>query len=301
MVRKVGGGILLALGGLSTLGYAAGIPSFAEWGLYASMALNTAIGVLLLGAALLLQIELESGMESTWSWLSAPLTTGVLAATFVVAHALDRHDQAQVDRLLDREMEVFAAQLHNDYQMRSRSLNRVAARWRTARAPISREEWEADAGRISAKARRGQEINLQLQAEVKERQRAETALQEAHTLQSLVLANATVGIGLVVDRKFKWVNHHAADMVGIPYERLLGGPTRLLYPDEQTWTYIGEEGYAALGRGEAFEAELQLRRPDGRAFWCRFVGKALVEGMRGSIRVESELGKGTRFLIDLPA
>jgi PAS domain S-box-containing protein len=124
-------------------------------------------------------------------------------------------------------------------------------------------------------ARRLREANQNLEAEAKERQRVELALKEADVSRSVILENATVGIGLVRERRLTWVNHRLADMLGVPYDSVLGAPTRVLYPDDETYQYVGREGYPVLAEGKVFETELQLKRFDGEPFWCRFVGRAL--------------------------
>lgn len=124
-------------------------------------------------------------------------------------------------------------------------------------------------------ARRLRQANVQLEAEAKERQRVEQALREADLSRSIILENATVGIGLVVDRRLTWSNHRLADMLGLPYESVLGASTRVLYPDEDAYQFIGREGYPVMAEGKVFETELQLKRFGGDPFWCRFVGRAL--------------------------
>jgi signal transduction histidine kinase len=452
---------LLTLGGLSLLGYATGVRTFLDWGAFPFMALHTAMGVVMLGAGLLLHAWRASGIEGLPVWLPLPFGMATIVATLIVWQAMVRQERRVLDRLLDQEAQALGAELKEDYQARRLALARMAARWSAASRRLERGEWEADAAhyvqdqpgyraiewvdetlrvqwvvplkgnenvvgadlskdplrrapylraldsaapvsgpdielmqggrgfihctplrrngrhdgyvaavfgieewvravwsrshrtrvevwsgdrllfsggssaagagtsarevefafedriwrfrlhpspelmaqvgtpmpivvlgtgfsiaalvtlliqatqRAMGNARHSREVNESLEAEARERLRAEEALNQANAVQSLVLENATVGIGLVVDRRFQWVNHRVAEMLDLPYEKVLGGPTRNIYPDEEAWSFVGREGYPTMARGEAFEAELQLRRANGSLFWCRFVGKAL--------------------------
>jgi len=107
------------------------------------------------------------------------------------------------------------------------------------------------------------------------RKNAENNLKELADIQSLILDSSTLGIALVKDRKFTWVNARLCELLGIPEKELQGSSTRILYPTEVDFINIGKMAYEQMGCGERFDHTLQFQRHDGSLFWCRMIGKAL--------------------------
>ena len=96
-----------------------------------------------------------------------------------------------------------------------------------------------------------------------------TALEDLYKLQNLIINSSSVGIALIRDRRFVWINPRACELLNMTAEELKGAPTRTIYPDDETAEYIGREGYAALQAGTRWECEVQVIRKGGAPFWCR--------------------------------
>ena len=90
-----------------------------------------------------------------------------------------------------------------------------------------------------------------------------------------ILENATVGILFSRNRKFVQVNPVAAKMFGYTVEEMLGLSGRELYPSDEIYEAVGREAGPALGAGESFWTEMEMKRRDGSTFQCRMSAKAV--------------------------
>jgi len=94
-------------------------------------------------------------------------------------------------------------------------------------------------------------------------------------VQALVLEHSSLGVALVHDRKFSWVNGRVGELLGMPVEAIVGQSARCIYPSDEAYQELGRLALPAIARGERSDNVLQLRRADGSLFWCRFIGKAV--------------------------
>jgi rsbT co-antagonist protein RsbR len=104
------------------------------------------------------------------------------------------------------------------------------------------------------------------------------ALNRAHKVsaqQNAVLDSAAVGITLLVDRKFVWVNQGIEEIFGYTSAELEGQSSEMLFPSPQDCEDFREEAYASLAQGERYYAERLMKRKDGSQFWCSFAGRAI--------------------------
>jgi len=115
----------------------------------------------------------------------------------------------------------------------------------------------------------------------KERPEPETAASPGDAAQSLleltaIFDNAAVGIFINRDSVVHRCNLRAAEILGFasPNE-LIGRPTACLYPDPESYARMGREAGPVLAAGRAFQADVELRRTDGSAVWCKVHGKPL--------------------------
>ena len=120
-----------------------------------------------------------------------------------------------------------------------------------------------------------QDGSIWICTDITDHKRAEEKLQHLSRMQSVILDNSTVGIALVRNRAFEWVNPRIAELFGLPLERLRGASTRLIYPDEATYARMGAAAYPLLARGQKATLETEMVKSDGSPFWCRLEGKAL--------------------------
>ncbi len=121
----------------------------------------------------------------------------------------------------------------------------------------------------------GNQVVFGVIQDITSRKQAERALHELNDIQSLILNNSTLGIALILQRKFEWVNPRMCEMIGMSEEQLRGGSTRLFYPNEQQFSRIGKKIYTTLGEGRRFDDKVQFQRQDGTLFWCRLIGTAI--------------------------
>ncbi|MBN2161921.1 MAG: transporter substrate-binding domain-containing protein [Pontiellaceae bacterium] len=119
------------------------------------------------------------------------------------------------------------------------------------------------------------EYHFSFVTDISKRREAEHAIRELNNLQSLILNNSSLGIALVRDRRFVWINPPACEMLGRPVEELNGASARLIYADDETFERIGREAYGCISNGERFTTEVQAMRKDGSLFWCRLFANAI--------------------------
>jgi PAS domain S-box-containing protein len=99
--------------------------------------------------------------------------------------------------------------------------------------------------------------------DITERKRAEEALRERETRLTSLFAAAPMGIGLVVDRVITQVNQRLCQMTGYAPEELLGKSSRLLYPTQEDFDYVGQEKYRQIEEEGLGTVETRWQRKDG--------------------------------------
>ena len=93
--------------------------------------------------------------------------------------------------------------------------------------------------------------------------KTETALrQNEQTLQSIFRA-VPVGIGVVIDRVFKWTNETITEITGYTSEELQGRKSRMLYPSDEEFRQVGKEKYRQINDSGTGMVETKWRRKDG--------------------------------------
>ena len=92
---------------------------------------------------------------------------------------------------------------------------------------------------------------------------SEKALKEsANTLQSIFRA-APVGIGLVRDRILLRANERLCEISGYEKQELINNSSRMLYPTEEEFKWVGEEKYRQISEQGTGTVETQWLRKDG--------------------------------------
>ncbi len=92
---------------------------------------------------------------------------------------------------------------------------------------------------------------------------------ELSAIQSALIDNTVVGITVVKDRKFVYVNTRLLKMLGYQdSKRFLGESTRILYPDDLEYDRIGST-YRELGeKGQATINDVRARKENGDILFC---------------------------------
>lgn len=93
--------------------------------------------------------------------------------------------------------------------------------------------------------------------------------------ERMIFDNAIVGIMYNKDRIMYKVNPRFAEIYGYPPSALLNESSRMLYRNEDEFLLHDELASPVLKKGGVFRAERQMRRSDGRYFWCSLIGKLI--------------------------
>ena len=101
----------------------------------------------------------------------------------------------------------------------------------------------------------------------------ELNLAKVADMQSYILDSAPLGIVMVSERTFRWVNPRFCEMLGYQPDELIGLSTRLIYPSQEDFKNLGVRAYSQLAEEGLFAADVVLRRKNGFAFYARLSGR----------------------------
>lgn len=85
-------------------------------------------------------------------------------------------------------------------------------------------------------------------SEITQRKHIETALSDQKAYLQSILRAAPTGIGVTKNRILQEVNMRLCEMTGFTENELLNHSSRLLYPDEAEYDWVGEEKYKQIAR-----------------------------------------------------
>jgi len=138
----------------------------------------------------------------------------------------------------------------------------------------------------------------ELEADIAKREEIAThmALERA-----VIMDSVGVGVTLLKDRKFLWVNKQMARTFGYADAELKGLPTAVLYPSVEEFEQLGRAAYPFLAKGERYQAEQRLKRKDGTLLWCNLIGMAINPSdlAQGAIWVVEDIAKQKQAEEDL--
>ncbi len=128
--------------------------------------------------------------------------------------------------------------------------------------------------------------NKKLEKEIIERKKAEEALKEQRSRLKSILHAAPVGIGLAQNRHLADVNYTLCKMTGYSWNELVGKSSRILYPSDEEFEYVGTEKYRQLKQKGTGTVETRWLRKDG----------SLINIILSSTPLDwKDLGKGITF------
>ena len=99
--------------------------------------------------------------------------------------------------------------------------------------------------------------------DITERKRAEEALRKSEEKMQSIFRAAPTGIGVVIHRVFTEVNQRLCDMIGYTHDELIGQSSRMIYPSDADYEYVGREKYDQIAKTGTGAVETRFRRKDG--------------------------------------
>lgn len=96
------------------------------------------------------------------------------------------------------------------------------------------------------------------------RDAAQAALVQREVLLESILRVAPIGIGMVVERVFRFINANFSHLSGFAAAELIGQSARMVYPDEETYQGVAIRKYPAVRQGRIGSVETVMQRKDGQ-------------------------------------
>jgi len=143
----------------------------------------------------------------------------------------------------------------------------------------------------------GRPATLNFLSDITERTQLQQQLGETLMEREAILETAVVGIVFIQHGIVRWINSILEQrMLGYAKGELIGERGATTFRSHEDWSRFLQDCVPALGRGEVFETELQMRRRDGTLFWCIFSGRAIDPDDldRGSIWSLVDIGERKR-------
>jgi PAS domain S-box-containing protein len=99
--------------------------------------------------------------------------------------------------------------------------------------------------------------------DITDRKRVEEAMQESESQISSIFRSAPVGIGSVVNRVLSKVNERLCEITGYNERELIGQCSRMLYPSDEDFEYVGREKYGQIADHGTGTVETRWQKKDG--------------------------------------
>jgi two-component system, cell cycle sensor histidine kinase and response regulator CckA len=112
----------------------------------------------------------------------------------------------------------------------------------------------------------GERILLSIVRDITERKRTEYALREREEKMQSIFRVAPTGIGVVKDRILLDVNRRVCEMTGYTKEELVGKNSRIFYPTQEDFEYVGTEKYRQIAERGTGCLETRWMKKDGTIF-----------------------------------
>lgn len=100
--------------------------------------------------------------------------------------------------------------------------------------------------------------------DITESRQARKSLERNEAYLESVLRVSPIGIGVATDRVLITVNQKICEMTGYSQKELVGKSTRILYPDDADYEYVGKEKYARIRKHGTGTIETRFLRKDGK-------------------------------------
>ena len=100
--------------------------------------------------------------------------------------------------------------------------------------------------------------------DITQKRQQEEALRQSEATLSSIFRVAPAGIGLIKNRIIQKVNKHFCDMTGYSPEDVIGKNSRILYPTDEDYQFVGEEKYRQIKENGTGTVESRWLNKDGR-------------------------------------
>ncbi len=111
--------------------------------------------------------------------------------------------------------------------------------------------------------------------DITERKELEVALQRSSSEREAIFSSVLVGIAFNVNRHILWVNDKFVEMMGYSREELTDRPSRMLYPDDESYAREGSLTLEHLQRDGSYISERQMVRKNGERIWVQLAGRCV--------------------------
>lgn len=117
--------------------------------------------------------------------------------------------------------------------------------------------------------------------DISQRKALEEALKRQSEEQEAILQSTLIGISLIREGCFQWVNGTLASMFGYQVPDLIGQSTALLFDQPEEWeTFVAKARQALIATG-AYDVSYRMRRSDGSEIWLQLQGTRLGDKSAG--------------------
>ena len=125
---------------------------------------------------------------------------------------------------------------------------------------------------------------------------SDAAVQRMLLEQQVIFDNVAAAVFFVKDRIIHRCNRGMEEMLGYGPGELVGQPTRLYHPSDESWEALGKQVYPLISAGQVADGEWQIMRKDGEPIWISFRGRALdpQDESQGTIWVAQDISERKR-------
>ena len=102
-----------------------------------------------------------------------------------------------------------------------------------------------------------------LAQEISEREKTEEALKKSEATLHSIFRASPIAIGLVNNRVLEWVNDRMCSMLDYSRDKLIGLSSRVLYPNQEEFEWVGTEKYSQIRERGMGTVETRWLRKDG--------------------------------------
>ncbi|MFW5734865.1 MAG: PAS domain S-box protein [Oceanidesulfovibrio sp.] len=99
--------------------------------------------------------------------------------------------------------------------------------------------------------------------DITEQKQAEEALRDREAYLHSIFRASPVGIGVVSNRVFTQVNQRMCEMTGYSREELIGQSSRIIYPSDEDYLFVGNEKYRLIREHGTGSVETRWQHKDG--------------------------------------